>query len=193
MILSPIHIYIYIYILIYPCISNKFQRSYEIFFSHANFFRIQINFVFFRLSLYIYCLVTRICGTKVADEKHVECFWSTKCNPLHKFSFDIYVTFSNCSVDKTERNSNGRAKGKDNEYTKVCAGIRVCVRIQRYLREGHRLILYTLKSVCIFSILFPIHFPGTDKEILQNNQELLYLLIISIILVTLMFDSGVKL
>ena len=83
---------IYIYIFIYPCISNKFQRSYEIYFSHANFCRIQIYLVLFRLSLYIYCLVTRIYGTKVADEKYVEC-WSTKCNPLHKFSFDINVTF----------------------------------------------------------------------------------------------------
>ena len=123
------------------------------------FFRIQIYFVFFRLSLCIYCLETRTCGTKVADVKYFECFWSTKCNPLHKFSFDIYVTFSNCSVDKTERNSSGRAKGKDNEYTKVCVSIRVCVRIQRHLRKGYRLILYTLRSVCIFSILFPIHFP----------------------------------
>ena len=123
------------------------------------FFRIQIYFVFFRLSLCIYCLETRTCGTKVADVKYFECFWSTKCNPLHKFSFDIYVTFSNCSVDKTERSSSGRAKGKDNEFTKVCVGIRVCLRIQRYLLEGHRLILYTLRSVCIFSILFPIHFP----------------------------------
>ena len=112
---------------IYLCISNTFQRSYEIFFSHANFCRIQIYFVFFRLSLYIYCLVTRICGTKVADEKHVECFWSTKCNPLHKFSFDINVTFSSCSVDKTERNSSGRAKGKDNEYTKVSISIQESV------------------------------------------------------------------
>ena len=85
-------------------------------------------------------------------------FWSTKCNPLHKFSFDIYVTFSNCSVDKTERNSSGRAKGKDNEYTKVCVSIRVCVRIQRHLRKGYRLTLYTLRSVCIFSIMFYIHF-----------------------------------
>ena len=122
------------------------------------FFRIQIYVVFLRLSLYIYCLVTRICGTKVADEKYVECFWSTKCNPLHKFSFDIYVTFSSCSVDKTERNSSGRAKGKDNEYTKVCVSIRVCVRIQRHLRKGYRLTLYTLRSVCIFSIMFYIHF-----------------------------------
>ena len=30
------------------------------------FFRIQIYVVFLRLSLYIYCLVTRICDTKVA-------------------------------------------------------------------------------------------------------------------------------
>ena len=109
--------------------------------------------------MYIYCLVTRICGTKVADEKYVECFWSKKCNPLPKFSFDINVIFSSCSVDKTERNSSGRAKGKDNEFTKVCVSIRVCVRIQRHLCEGYRLILYTLRSVCIFSILFSIHFP----------------------------------
>ena len=56
---------------IYLCISNTFQRSYEIFFSHANFCRIQIYFVFFRLSLYIYCLVTPICRTKVADKKNL--------------------------------------------------------------------------------------------------------------------------
>ena len=93
----------------------------------ANFCRLQIYFVFFRLSLYIYCLVTRICGTKVANEKYVECFWSTKCNPLHKFSFDINETFSSCSVDKTERNSSGRAKGKDNEYTKVSISIQESV------------------------------------------------------------------
>ena len=122
------------------------------------FFRIQIYVVLLRLSLYIYCLVTRICGTKVADEKYVECFWSKKCNPLPKFSFDINVTFSSCSVDKTERNSSGRAKGKDNEYTKVSMSIRVCVRIQRHLRKGYRLTLYTLRSVCIFSIMFYIHF-----------------------------------
>ena len=71
--------------------------------------------------------LTRICGTKVADEKYVECFWSTKCNRLHKFSFDINETFSTCSVDKTERNSSGRAKGKDNEYTKVSMSIQESV------------------------------------------------------------------
>ena len=33
---------------------------------------------------------------------------------------------------------------------------------------------------------------GADKENFFNNQELLYLVIISFILVTLMCDSGVK-
>ena len=122
-----IYVYLYIHMYIYLCISNKFQRSHEIFFSHANFCRIQIYFVFFRFSLYIYCLVTQICGTKVADENSVEYFWSTKCSPLHKFSFDNKVTFSSCSVDKTERNSSGRAKGKDDEYTKVSMSIQPSV------------------------------------------------------------------
>ena len=107
--------------------SKTFQRSYEIFFSHANFCRIQIYFVFFRLSLYIYCLVTPICHTKVADKKSFECFWSAKCNPLHKFPMKNKITFSSCSVDKTERNSSGRAKGKDNEYTKVSMSIQESV------------------------------------------------------------------
>ena len=31
---------------------------------------------------------------------------------------------------------------------------------------------------------------GSDKEILSNNQKLLYLVIISFILVTFMFDPG---
>ena len=78
-----------LYIYIYPCISNKFQRSYEIFFSHANFFRIQIYFVFFRLSLCIYCLVTRICGTKVADEKYVSVFGQQ--NAIHCINFPLIL------------------------------------------------------------------------------------------------------
>ena len=50
-----------------------------------------------------------------------------QCNPLHKFSFDIKVTFSRHSVDKTGGNSSGRAKVKDNEYTKVTISIRESV------------------------------------------------------------------
>ena len=83
--------------------------------------------MFFRFSLNIYCLVTRICGTKVADEKSVEVFGQQNSIPLHKFSFDNKVTFSSCSVDKTERNSSGRAKGKDDEYTKVSMSIQPSV------------------------------------------------------------------
>ena len=49
------------------------------------FFRIQIYVVFLRLSLYIYCLVTRICGTKVADEKSVECFGQQNAIPCINF------------------------------------------------------------------------------------------------------------
>ena len=40
------------------------------------------------------------------------------------------------------------------------------------------LTLCTLTSVCIFSILFSIHFLGANKENLFNNQELLQLVII---------------
>ena len=130
-----IYIYIYIYIwvcvcvcacvrvCIYLCISNTFQRSYEIFFSHANFCRIQIYFVFFRLSLYIYCLVTPICHTKVADKKSFE--WKMQ-SPKY-ISYENEITFSSCSVDKTERNSSGIAKGKDNGCTKVSISIKESV------------------------------------------------------------------
>ena len=36
----------------------------------------------------------------------------------------------------------------------------------------HYLNLYTVTSVCIFSILLPGHFLGSDKENLFNNQEI---------------------
>ena len=51
------------------------------------------------------------------------------------------------------------------------------------------LTLYTLTSVCILS--FFIHFPKvTDKENSFTDQKLLWLVIISFILMTLMCDSG---
>ena len=53
------------------------------------------------------------------------------------------------------------------------------------------LILYTLTSVCKFSILPSLHFPRADKENLFHNQELLQLVIISFNLATFMWDSGV--
>ena len=53
------------------------------------------------------------------------------------------------------------------------------------------LTLYTLTSVCIFSILFSIHFSeGTEKENLFKNQEPPLLVIISFVLMTLLYDSG---
>ena len=52
------------------------------------------------------------------------------------------------------------------------------------------LTLYTLTSVCIFSILSSMHFLCAGKENLFNNQGVLQLIIISFILMTLMFDSG---
>ena len=59
-------------------------------------------------------------------------------------------------------------------------------------RQYHSLFwlnLYTPTSVCIFSLLFFI-LQGADKESLFNNQQLVQLVIISLILVTLMSDSG---
>ena len=50
--------------------------------------------------------------------------------------------------------------------------------------------LYTLTSVCIFSILFTHLSKEAGKENLFNCQELLKLVIISSILTTSMFDSG---
>ena len=50
---------------------------------------------------------------------------------------------------------------------------------------------FTLTSVCIFSLLFYLHFLLNFKENLSTNQELLEFVIISPILVTLMFDPGV--
>ena len=56
---------------------------------------------------------------------------------------------------------------------------------------GALLTLYNLTSVCIFSILFSINFFTCWQGEFFDNQELLYLVIISFILMTLMFDSGV--
>ena len=100
---------------------NYFSRT-QIFVTYK--YTIIFRIVFFRFSLYI--LIHRY-GTKVADEKSVELFWSTKSNPPHKFSFDNKVTFSRRSVDKTERNSSGRAKVKDNKYTEVSMSIQESV------------------------------------------------------------------
>ena len=50
---------------------------------------------------------------------------------------------------------------------------------------------FALTSVCIFSLLFYLHFLLNFKENLSTNQELLELAIISPIIITLMFDPGV--
>ena len=55
------------------------------------------------------------------------------------------------------------------------------------------LTLYTLTLVFIFSTLISLHSFGNDKENLLDNQELLKLVIISIILVTFTFSSRVVL
>ena len=49
----------------------------------------------------------------------------------------------------------------------------------------------SLSSVRIFSLLFSILSQGADKESLFNNHELLYLVILSFILVTFLYDSVV--
>ena len=113
----------------YLCVSNSFENGLTNYFSRTQIFvtykyTIIFRIVFFRFSLYI--LIHRY-GTKVADEKSVKFFWSTKSNPPHKFSFDNKVTFSRRSVDKTGRNSSGRAKVKDNKYTEVSMSIQESV------------------------------------------------------------------
>ena len=50
---------------------------------------------------------------------------------------------------------------------------------------------FTLTSVCIFSLLFYLHFLLNFKENLSTNQVLLEFVIISPIIITLMFDPGV--
>ena len=103
---------------------NYFSRT-QIFVTYK--YIITFRIVFFRFSLYI--LIHRY-GTKVAGEKSLEkskFFWSTKSNPPHKFPLDKKVTFSGRSVDKTERNSSGRVKVKDNKYTEVSMSIQESV------------------------------------------------------------------
>ena len=56
---------------------------------------------------------------------------------------------------------------------------------------GTLLTLYILTSVCIFSILFSIHFLMCWQGNLFNNQEVLQFIIIAFTLITLMFNSGV--
>ena len=61
---------------------------------------------------------------------------------------------------------------------------------KKYLsRTQNPITLYILKSVCIFSILFSIHVLRCRQG--EFVQELLYVVIISSILMTLMCDSGV--
>ena len=114
---------------IYLCISNAFENGLMNYFSRTQIFVtykyiIIFRIVFFRFSLYI--LIHRY-GTKVADEKSFKFFWSTKSNPPHKFPLDNKATFSRRSVDKTERNSSGRVKVKDNKYTEVSMSIQESV------------------------------------------------------------------
>ena len=51
--------------------------------------------------------------------------------------------------------------------------------------------LYTLTSVCIFSTLLLYISQAANKENMFHNQKRLKLMMISCILVTLMFESGV--
>ena len=53
------------------------------------------------------------------------------------------------------------------------------------------LTLYTLTLICLFSVLFFTASHGTDRENLFKNLELHELQIISFILLTVTFDSGV--
>ena len=73
----------------------------------------------------------------------------------------------------------------------ICKGNNITLSAHLSKENFSLLALNTLKSECIFSILFSIHFQKADKENLFNNQELLLLVIISSILMTFMFDSGV--
>ena len=114
---------------IYLCISNAFENGLMNYFSRTQIFVtykyiITFRIVFFRFSLYI--LIHRY-GTKVADKISFKFFWSTKSNPPHKFPLDNKATFSKRSVDKTERNSSGRVKVKDNKYTEVSMSIQESV------------------------------------------------------------------
>ena len=54
-----------------------------------------------------------------------------------------------------------------------------------FAESKDRLTLFNLRSVCIFSLRLPIHFPGVKKESLVNNQELLLLVIIFFNIMTL--------
>lgn len=55
------------------------------------------------------------------------------------------------------------------------------------------LTIFTITSVCTFSILFSIHSYGIDKENVPYHQKPFCLVIIFCILLTLMSDSAVKL
>ena len=60
-------------------------------------------------------------------------------------------------------------KAKYFYMTKFYKGVkRTCLQAKQTV-----LTLYSIISVCIFSIPLPRHFPGSDKENLFNNQELL--------------------
>ena len=73
----------------------------------------------------------------------------------------------------------------------ICKGNNITLSVHLSKENFYLLAFNTLTSVCIFSILFSIHFQQADKENLFNNQELLLLVIIFSTLMTFMFDSGV--
>ena len=62
----------------------------------------------------------------------------------------------------------------------ICKGNNMTLSAHLSKENFYLLALNTLKSVCIFSILFSIHFQKADKENLFNNQELLLLVINSL-------------
>ena len=69
--------------------------------------------------------------------------------------------------------------------------VNICGNGLNKVALSQTLTLYTLTSECIFSILFSIHFLKCQEGEFFNHQELLSVVIISFILVTPMFDSGV--
>ena len=62
----------------------------------------------------------------------------------------------------------------------ICKGNNMTLSAHLSKENFYLLTIYTLTSVCIFSILFSIHFHQADKENLFNNQELLLFVINSL-------------
>ena len=87
----------------------------------------------------------------------------------------LHPVSQNNARDRPKRHEHGRRSSIEDEHSdcKLTWNLAQCSYESTNLE--HRLIHYTLTSVCLFSTLFSLRFlKAADKENLSKNQDLLY-------------------